>query len=71
MLDFLGELGTLPAWFYRGWAFLLFKDYRDERKYNWKKRGLIYKIFDIGISLIFMIIELLLLYATLKYFLNK
>lgn len=58
MLDILGELGSAPAWFYRGWAFLFSKSYRQSLKIEYRKMSLFFKFFDFLFSLIFFIGEI-------------
>lgn len=59
MLDFLGELGTLDPWLWRGWAYLFSSSYRARRHSRWTAKGYFYAALDIGLSTAVMIIEVL------------
>ncbi|MCJ8269496.1 MAG: hypothetical protein MJK04_08845 [Psychrosphaera sp.] len=62
MFDSIFELGSSVPWIYRPWAFCLSKAYRDGMRLKWAKQSFFYKLFDIGMSVIFLTLELLLVY---------
>jgi len=57
MLDFIGELGTLDPWLWRGWAYLLSPSYRAKRHARWAAEGSLYAVIDIAFSLAVMAFE--------------
>jgi hypothetical protein len=61
MFDTLGELGSIPPWIYRGWLYIVSSKYRQNRARVWAMQTLLYKWFDISLSIVFMVIEILIL----------
>ena len=61
MLDFLGEIGTLDPWLHRGWAYIFSAKYRADRHKTWSRRGKLYAIADIIVSLVVLTLEILLI----------
>lgn len=61
MMDFLGEMGTLDPWLWRGWAYLFSRSYRSGRHAEWKAKGKFYAFADIAFSLAVMAFEVFLL----------
>jgi len=68
MLEIIGELGSAIPWIYRGWFIILFKNYRQECIREWKNTSIANKIFDILMSLGFMVAEFVLIYYAYLYF---
>lgn len=62
MLDFLSEIGSSVPWIYRGWLLLLSSEYRKVLQQRWKSKSKIYKYFDIFLSCLFVILEIVLIY---------
>ena len=58
MMDFLGEIGTLDPWLWRGWAYLFSSSYRLDRHSKWAARGKLYAFADIAFSLAVMALEI-------------
>ncbi|QNH12166.1 hypothetical protein [Xanthomonas sp. SI] len=58
MLDFIGELGGLDPWLWRGWAYLFSSSYRAKRHARWAAEGRIYALADIVFSLAIMALEI-------------
>lgn len=54
LIEFIGELGTLDPWLYRGWLYLVSPRYRSARHDAWKKSGLLYAAADIALSVAVM-----------------
>ncbi|WP_369980745.1 hypothetical protein [Xanthomonas bundabergensis] len=63
MLDFIGELGTLDPWLWRGWAYLFSSSYRAKRHARWAAEGSLYALVDIAFSLAVMALEVYLALA--------
>lgn len=63
MLDFIGELGGLDPWLWRGWAYLFSRSYRAKRHARWATEGRIYALVDIVFSLAVMALEIYLVVA--------
>jgi hypothetical protein len=61
MFDTLGELGSIPPWIYRGWLYLMSSKYRQNRALAWGMQTLLYKWFDISLSIVFMVVEILII----------
>ena len=61
LIEFIGEVNSSFPWLYRGWAFLFFNSYRKQCIADWHGR-FFYSIFDILMSLIFMLLECWLTY---------
>jgi hypothetical protein len=61
MVDFLGEIGTLDPWLWRGWAYLASPSYRARRHSKWAANGKLYAFADIVFSLTVMALEVCLL----------
>jgi hypothetical protein len=66
MLDFIGEIGTLDPWLWRGWAYLISPSYRAKRHARWAAKGFLYALADIAFSLAVMAFEVLLLFVAVK-----
>ncbi len=62
MLDFLFELGSSFSWIYRGWIYIISATYRNEVRRVWCKRGRTFKYFDIFMSVLFIFLELYVLF---------
>lgn len=58
MNDWLGELLAIE-WFYRGWLYLISKQYRIERKLVWRSASKTYKYIDLCLSVLLMVLEFL------------
>ena len=66
MFDFLFEIGSSVPWIYRSWIYIFSATYRSGMKQLWQKKGRIYRLFDILLSVTFMILEVVLFYWLLK-----
>ncbi len=68
MFDFIAEIGSSFPWIYRGWLYIVLKTYRDDMKYYYKKhnKGSIYLVFDVFMSIAFMMFELYIVIYVLK-----
>jgi len=56
-MSFLGELGTLDPWLYRGWIYLFSARYRHARHEAWRNSGPAYAVGDIALSAVVMGLE--------------
>ena len=66
MFDFLFEMGSSFPWIYRGWVYMISATYRGTVEQEWLRRGRAYKVFDISLSIIFMVLEMFLLFILFK-----
>jgi hypothetical protein len=66
MMDFLGEIGTLDPWLWRGWAYLFSRSYRSSRHSEWRVKGKLYASADIAFSLAVMAFEIFLVVIVIQ-----
>lgn len=59
MLDFIGEIGTIDPWLWRGWAYVFSSSYRARCHARWTAKGYFYAALDIGLSTAVMTVEVL------------
>ena len=64
MLNFLGEIGTLDPWLWRGWAYCFSSTYRARRHEKWANSSRLYVSADILLSLSVMALEITLVAYT-------
>jgi hypothetical protein len=58
VLNFLGEIGTLDPWLWRGWAYCFSSTYRVRRHEKWAHSSRLYAFTDIFLSLSVMALEI-------------
>jgi hypothetical protein len=63
MFDFIFEIGSSLPWIYRGWLLALSSNYRGTMRQIWRSKSLMYKVLDIGVSFLFVAIEIVLAYV--------
>ena len=61
IIERLSELGSVAAWFYRGFGLLISSDYRQEVRFEYSKMSGFSKTMDIILSISFFIAELFLI----------
>jgi hypothetical protein len=66
VLDFIGEIGALDPWLWRGWAYLISPAYRAKRHARWSAKGYLYAFADIAFSLAAMAFEILLVLVAIQ-----
>jgi len=65
--DFLGEIGGAFPYFYRGWVWLLSRNYRMKVKKEYERHSVFYMGFDILMSVLFFGLECWALYIGVGY----
>ena len=61
-MEFFGQLFSLP-WTYRGWFYIFFEATRYERHREWHRRGLLYAVFDIAMTIVTIVLELIVVFG--------
>lgn len=62
MLEFISEIGSSFKWVYRGLLYFLSSSYQQRVLIEYSKRGAVWKVFDIIMSVVFMGLEILLVF---------